>query len=565
MKTLDTLFSGLGLSHRLTPPIFTPREPLPNAQLHEFRPQFLRLETYLNADVAAFDFDDCASLGVCLSSCLRLLAGACLLSHEHVWAITAHLFGQVFHVKHDEKSDKRGDAARASLLARSFDPSFWRRNVYTRSLQLREFRAQLAGRLGKSCPYATPFAVEARRLQKEKHKTWVENTTLTCSSILDEDGKPLEISLETVVKTAQQHFAKIYTFVEALDVLGHEDGLESALVTLTLPGDWHSNPTYKRKGWAFNGKTPKEASDELGKRWGKVRQYLDNRGIYLSGIWVLEMHKDGTPHRHLLIYYRPEHRGLVMSKFLEFFPTRLKLRFGSDKSLDRGFTSPENCVEGKSYPLGSATSPLRRLGYAVDFAVINRSESKPASYIFKYLEKTLLADASLHDSAFASVDAARFVWRLRSYQFFGVDGQTVWDKLRALNTAPEDDVTRALWVTARGGEKEGRVSAEDQKGDAVQFLRLMGGLKACRSGRVSRAAAGDVRDVVKVAREATVTRYQEEGSRAIGLVRVSSVYAPAPVACDPETGEITMRLRWQVSTGAFTRTRFHDWQLRSRR
>lgn len=566
--TLNTLFPGVASDLSLAPVLVVEKDGKKHKQdvdsLAAFRADFTRLEAFLNADLCDLSYDDCASYAVTLARCLRLLGGARRLVASDVHAVSLRVLGAVIRVKHDDKpsSDPRYVVAMNALIARAFDSGFWRSRLYVRSLQLREFRAMQASRLGKDCPYATPYAVEARRLQRAKQAEWLKATTLTCAGLLDENGQPVELPLEKVAKTAKQSFSGVYAMVEAIDVLAQEQQLECALITVTLPGDWHSNPTYKRKGWQFNGKTPKQASDEIGKRWEKVRLYLDNRGVYLTGIWVLEMHKDGTPHRHYLVHYRPEHRAEVMATFLKWFPNRLKLRFGSDKSLDCGFTSPEDCRAGRSYSLGKPTSPFRRLGYAVDVAIINRSESKPASYVFKYLEKTLLVDDALKDTSFASVDAARFVWRLRAYQFFGVNGsREVWDRLRSRNTAPEDAVTRELWVAARGGDKEGRIQGGEQRGDAVQFLRLVGGLKACHVGRVSRPKAGATREVVKVARESVTTRYQEEGKRAVGLVRVLSVFGLAEHV-DPETGEVLTGMRWQVRDGAFTRTKFYDWQLK---
>lgn len=571
---LNTLFPGLAA--HLEPPIFA-RSGDP-ARLSSFRSEFSRLETFLLKDLADLSYDECAQYAQALARGCSLLAGASLLDIPALYSLSVKVLGGSFSSKLFSRAvalpdeDPRKAVSSRAIFARVIDPAFWRSRLYIRSIQLRELRAMADGQLGKFRPYATDYAIEARRLQRDKTNKWLKQTKLTCPDLFDEHGKPVELPLEQVVKSAAQKFAKVYSFVQAIDDLSQEAGLECSMITATLPGDWHSNPSYKRKGWKWNGASPKDCSDELGRRWGEVRKYLDNRGIYLTGLWVLETHKDGTPHRHFLCFYRPEARPAILATFLKFFPSRLKLRFGSDKTLDRGYTSPQDCLDGRHYFLGSPSSPFRRLGYAVDVSVINRGESKPASYIFKYLEKSLVTADTLKKTDFLAVDAARYAWRLRSHQFFGISASLeLWDRLRSLNTAPEDAPTHALWVAARGGDKECRIQtatvdgkpSPEQQGNARLFITLMGGLKACHVGRVSRPKAGTVRDTVKVSREDTTTRYGEVGKRAVGVIRITERFSPV-LLCDPDTGELTAskRCRWAPLFTVFTLTRFYNWTFK---
>lgn len=461
-----------------------------------------------------------------------------------------------------------------SKTRRVFDPTFWRRLLWLRVLQSQELARIAAGEVSE---YASPVAVAVRRRQKQRQAEWVKNS----SAVACFDGTTVRIPLEKLIKTAEQRMAKVYAFVSAIDRLAIENNLEMALITTTLPGDWHSNPQYKRRDWAWNGKSPKECANELTRLFQNVRRDLDNAGVYLSGLWAGELHKDGTPHRHYWCCYRPEHASLVRSVFLKYFPGKLKLRRGH-KRLDRAYLTSADAL-ADSYVLLHDRPKLKRSGFQVDVSVIDRTRGSGASYCFKYLEKAMLQDAAFEaNPSLQAIDAARSLWRMRSFDFFGVQkclGR--WDEIRRLTVAPADPFLHQQWVAARGGELEGRVpsvvkedgkSAPVQQGDAYAFLQLNGGLAALRSVRVSTRTA-KATSTLSLYKGLAVGQYGDPVKRVKGVAHISKCWSKSGVKACPDTGEVATyqrgalagspKLHWRrvEHVVAVEISRPHTWQV----
>lgn len=541
------------------------------------RKQLQRLADFLTA-FSSHGYDDVASFAKEVPACLRILAcqnqGDVLKGGPglHVYQIVWLIFGIKLPGKTLEGKNLR-----------AFDPVFWRRALWLRVVQHQEYARLSSGVVGENRPYCSDELIRIRTKQLEKQKEWLSNSQLY--TVID--GKEVVISLEKALKTAEMRMAKVYSFVSAIDRLAVENGLEMALITTTLPGDWHSNPRYKRKDWQWNGASPKDCADELTQLFQNVRRDLDNAGVYLSGLWAGELHKDGTPHRHYWAAYRPEHAKLVRAVFLKYFPGRLRLRRGSKYArggADYAYLTSDDALHERFLRIRDHKQ-LKKQGFQVDVSVIDRERGRGASYCFKYLEKAMLQEAAFEaNPSLRAIDASRSGWKMRSYDFFGIQkclGR--WDEMRRLDTKPADPFLFAQWVAARGGDKEGKIGyvadpetgAErpEQQGKAYDFLQLNGGLSALRSERVSKPKRGEVRDELALLKEGRENRYQEPTSVVKGVEHVQKTYACERVTADPETGEIalyrrgarkgTPRLRWGwVSTVVSSeRTRLYEWTI----
>ena len=402
-----------------------------------------------------------------------------------------------------------GDSQESKVM-RAFNPTFWRRHFWLVVRRFQEHLRLTAGAVGglNGNAYASAEIVQFRQTQLKLSAEWAAKSEIVSST-------GVRVPLSKILKTASQRIAKVYAFVSAIDRASVEAGLEVSLITTTLPGDWHANPGHKSKNWQYNGKTPAEGAKELTRLFQNVRRDLANDGIYLSGLWAGELHKDGTPHRHYWTCYKPEHRAAVLAAFLKYFPGRLKLR-GATVGADIGFNTPADVFSGNSYYIGKS-----KRGFQVDVSVIDRSRGSGASYVFKYLEKAMVADALTADASFKAIDASRALWSMRSHDFFGVSKcLSKWDELRRLSKKPADPRMAEFWAVARGGTDEGRapvMTADDgtvtpQCGDAYTFLQMMGGLAAMRAEKGA-AFVPLAFDFVK-----GVNQYQEPTKSVVGLV-----------------------------------------------
>lgn len=471
-----------------------------------------------------------------------------------------------------------------SRLARVCDARFWRRALRVRIVRAREYfflRLHLIGR-GKEV-YASQAAVSLRASQLKRQVQWMKNTVLIPrfhEALTEGDEKYQPLTLEQVVAGPKERFAKLYAFAKAIDTLGQEANLSSAMVTLTLEPEWHPNPSHGTYCW--NKASPREAHQSLCDRWQAILRDLHRIGIRLSGLRVAEPHQDSCPHWHIWLLYRPEHESTILATLMKYFPNKLKIRAPSRRGEknthdDRMFDSRQDVIDELSRPLTHAKE-----GAQVEVSRINRDISSGAGYAMKYLLKTVDAGEELnkqvglfneedakiknkkkkHRQNAKRVDAFRSLWGINQGQLFGVAKcLTAWDELRRLSIAPKHRALKKLWVLARGGAEEGRIEAgSGQRGDATGFLRALGGLDASRNGKAKSAR----RFVLGRLLEDSLNSYGEVITRTKGITLLMKQKVKVPTErVRRATGEVVTSSVWRTKTTvvASVRTRWIDWML----
>lgn len=469
-------------------------------------------------------------------------------------------------------------------LARLCDARYWRRALRVRILRAREhffLRLHLIGRAGEV--YASEASVVMRAAQLKRQAAWMKDTVLVPRFYQGpvNGEKPYEpMTLEKVAPGPRERFAKLYTFVKAMDALSADACLSSAMVTLTLEPEWHPNPSHGNNRW--NGTSPRDAHQSLCHRWQAILRDLHRVGIRMSGLRVAEPHKDGCPHWHIWLLYRPEHEARILATIMKYFPNKLKVRApsrGGERNItdDVMFDSLGDLLVDGSRPVTHAKE-----GAQVEVSRINRDVSSGASYAMKYLLKTVDGGDELnhqaglfpnddeatkkkkekHKLSAKRVDAYRSLWGINQGQLFGVAKcLTAWDEFRRLPTAPLHRALRKLWALARGSDKPGRIAAgASQRGDAQKFLKALGGLDACRNGRQKTARRFVLGRLLEVAQNS----YGEEIKRTKGLTLLVKQKVKMPKgSVNPDTGEVKPTSAWctRVTVVAAVRTRLTEWAL----
>jgi hypothetical protein len=495
-----------------------------------------------------------------------------------------------------------GDTPEAQL-ARLSDARFWRRCIRVILLREREhffLRLHLVGRDAEA--YVSDVQLSGRLAQLKRQKEWMKDTVLVPRYLAPGDADNGLLTLEQVANSARTRFAKLYAFVKAMDAISVEQGLATGMLTLTLEPEWHPNPSHGSNSW--NGESPRDAHQSMATRWQSILRDLDRLNIGVSGLRVVEPHKDGCPHWHLWLLYRPEAEQSILETVMRYFPNKLKVR-GSHGSAVKGATTGKTKGAAKSTPKPSApdvifdsldalkTNALRapthaKEGAQVELARIDRSISSGASYAMKYLLKTvdggdeLNADAGLFTDAGISakqqaeiqakrakhaaiakrVDAYRSLWGINAGQLFGVAKcLTAWDELRRLVDAPEHPLLQKLWALARGTDKAGRIGAGDAlRGDAKGFIEALGGLAACGKQPKDKAR-------ISIGRltETALNGYGENIKRTKGvtLVERTRERVSTGTRVNASTGELKPKLAWRsVQTIlASIQTRLGEWTL----
>jgi hypothetical protein len=78
------------------------------------------------------------------------------------------------------------------------------------------------------------------------------------------------------------------------------------VLTMTLPPEYHRNPDHGGRSWN-PALSPVRGAAELQDRWHRMLARARKAGVL--GLSTLEPHRDGAPHRHAMVWLRPEHQA----------------------------------------------------------------------------------------------------------------------------------------------------------------------------------------------------------------------------------------------------------------
>lgn len=321
-------------------------------------------------------------------------------------------------------------------ICRLCDKNWWLRQL--RCLHARRLE-QEAIRLGfvhrRAGHYVSEETLERFREQKKRSRRMLSRMIA-----INEEEQAFSVAelaqkgVSNPVNRRNELMARIFGFERIADDLGHV----AEFYTLTCPSRMHarlsksgeSNPKY-------DGTTPKAAQAYLTRQWARIRAELKRQGILIYGFRIVEPHKDGTPHWHLLLFLPPESIEQVRTIFLHY---ALQEDGDEEGALEHRFT-------GKP---------------------IDKAKGSAIGYIAKYVSKNIdgyaieEADGQDAKSKAERVIAWASTWGIRQFQQFGGAPVTLWRELR-----------RASANIPAGILQEAFEAADN--GDWARFLQAMGG------------------------------------------------------------------------------------------
>lgn len=200
----------------------------------------------------------------------------------------------------------------ASQLKRLQNASWWRKKIYTLFLKRREHLAFINKELGFDKPdkCCSAYTVELMHLKKLKNDAYLEQQKkIYLPSI--KSGTPITFNLKEANKSASKNkFHEVFLTIKSLERIADNSNFEWAFVTFTCPSKFHSNPKNKTRNEIAdydNDLTFKNGSDYLnGSMFKTFQKRLDKkfkRGKDYFGFKVIEVHDDGCPHMHFLIFF----------------------------------------------------------------------------------------------------------------------------------------------------------------------------------------------------------------------------------------------------------------------
>lgn len=358
-----------------------------------------------------------------------------------------------FRLPHWEKQEKNKPIKGEQIdftLNKICCPKFWFRKMRSLQNQMVEHIAIACGEVRKGVSSYISFNGLNQWINQQR-----KNYDYLKAMILENVDNPEEqIELfDTFIKSSS------YPAIRRIELMNRWRGIETwadhngyigLFLTLTAPSAYHavlSQSGQNNPKW--NGASPKQTHEYLNRVWQQMRAIFNKRKMVKFGIRVAEPHHDGTPHWHILVYVKPEHKD----EFIEIFRRKALEEDGDEKGAAENRIDVKECDKEK----GSATAYLvKYVSKNIDgFALDNETSDEDPDLNLKLNAKRVRAWASTH--------------HIRQFQFFGAGTIGIYRELRRLlNGQCEDEIM-----------EKARLGCD--LGDFAFFYDLQGGAETPRS------------------------------------------------------------------------------------
>ncbi len=333
--------------------------------------------------------------------------------------------------------------------------------------------------------------VSDAELSAYSHSQMAQEEWATRHELVDHK-RDVRVSMYTVTSTKKKsQLSQFYAIAKGIEQIATEAAWDYAMLTLTLPGEWHSARTGKAGGRKseWNMATPLEAARELQNRWNSVstrlKQILGKNGL---GFSMKEPHADGTAHMHAMICAPKK----VLIRVREYMIDYASREGAEDVSLiPRGvFENTKKTNSDGNIVYQTILTDF--LAWKPQGAELKdgKKASSPASYMFKYLSKGLLnADVS----AWKSCVAVRQISWINFGKGFVAKWQACYQSSKAEEDFGQSDVAQAC-----------RAMSRRDWGNALSLILGLGCAKPDFIGPVKEGQR------LYTATEQRVNQYQEE-------------------------------------------------------
>lgn len=155
--------------------------------------------------------------------------------------------------------------------------------------------AAVFGTVGRGQPYADDYSLARWQERQARGAAFAAGMVLVTSS-----GRT--VSMADVMNSGKKAaLARVYTVAMDMDEVAKREGWECAFITLTLPPEYHPNPSAGRCCYDPRLST-RDTDRALSRLVAQLRARMAKAGIPTFGIRVYEPHQDGCPHAHILAY-----------------------------------------------------------------------------------------------------------------------------------------------------------------------------------------------------------------------------------------------------------------------
>lgn len=260
-------------------------------------------------------------------------------------------------------------------------PKAQRRHLRKRAKTVRQFWSAALQMTGGPAEHRKPrFADDYSFERWEERQECAKGYGKAHVWVRREDGRSFD-AWDIMQGSAVANLNRLYVQMRGLEDLADIVGLRALMLTLTLPAEWHPNPSQGHCTWTMDH-TPDLADKELQRLWANFRSALKRAGIIILGLRVVEAHTDGCPHLHALLFVMPDQIATVDTALRSVRP-------------DEWDDLPED-DEATLFRKAAQRADRRRRGLkqrvATDLVALDPRRARASTYVVKYLLKSLNVD-----------------------------------------------------------------------------------------------------------------------------------------------------------------------------
>src|SRR5690606_23651450 len=210
----------------------------------------------------------------------------------------------------------------SGAMKRLAEPKFWRKNIEKQVIKAVEREAFTQKKLGhnRNEKCVSDKTIDFYDLKKKQSDKFLESQEFVLRSSLktdDDEDKTVKFNLLDVVNSSKKSkINELFLTLKSLEVIAEEQNKSWVFLTFTCPAEFHPNPT--TGGGSYDSKNDfAAAKDFLNKSLRSFFKYFDKkfkRGEDFFGIRVFEVHKDGCPHLHVLMFFDENMRNGIENK-----------------------------------------------------------------------------------------------------------------------------------------------------------------------------------------------------------------------------------------------------------
>lgn len=352
---------------------------------------------------------------------------------------------QTYGVRVPTEHDHKGIIARVSCSA------WWLRGLRVAHAKRAEGAAIDAGLVSKRADiYVSDDTLERRAAQHKRNAETLANIKMMNT----DTGDVMTLAAISKAGAASQENrrAELITRVKGFEELAQKYKHAAEFVTLTCPSRMHAVLANGKVNPKYDGTKPSEAQAYLVQCWARFRALAAKNKIKFYGLRIAEPHHDGTPHWHVILFYRKDAELKYKLRWA------ITTHFLADSADEAG--AKENRVK---------------------FVAINPLKGSAAGYVLKYVLKNIggiqdeVSDEAEHvesTSLYERVEAWAACWRIRQFQQVGGHYISVWRELRRVDESKLEGKRPNFLEAWKACQK-----IADKHADYAAYVIAMGGLE----------------------------------------------------------------------------------------